>query len=109
MLNPIYRWLAAALVLLTVVGVIYGKGRLDASHKASLADLTFQLKVASHVAARERDARAVDLINYSAAEARLSVLDHEISELTTYANQLEDADRECLSGADTDRLRLLWP
>lgn len=100
--------IAAVLAVLAVVGGIYAKGRLDASHAAEVARLEENLAIAQRNAEREREARAVDAINLVASRQRLDLLQTKTDELLEYINELEDASRVCLSGADTERLRRLW-
>ncbi|KAA3452723.1 hypothetical protein C7I87_00660 [Mesorhizobium sp. SARCC-RB16n] len=96
------------LAVLTLIGVIYGKGRLDAKHAAETALLKGNLKVAELNLKNEKDARLGDAILATEAAKRQAALSTKIDELNTYAETLEDANRECLSGADVERLRDLW-
>ncbi|WP_149902377.1 hypothetical protein [Mesorhizobium sp. SARCC-RB16n] len=88
--------------------MIYGKGRLDAKHAAETALLKGNLKVAELNLKNEKDARLGDAILATEAAKRQAALSTKIDELNTYAETLEDANRECLSGADVERLRDLW-
>lgn len=101
LLNPIYKALAGLAVILLVTGGAYIKGRSDAYDSAHVAQLEQSLKT-------EREARAVDAINASAAKAYLGTLEVRIKDLNDYAASLEDGRSVCLSGNDTDRLRNLW-
>jgi hypothetical protein len=56
----------------------------------------------------ERTARAADATAAAAQAKRLNDLTTKTTDLQEYANALEDAGRECLTGADIDRLRNLW-
>jgi hypothetical protein len=107
-MTTVYKWLATLLAVLAVVGIIYGKGRLDSAHKAELAAVQEQLVKAEILRKAEAAARAADTELAQAQAARLSQLNSDISGLNAYVDALQDADRECLSGADTDKLRQLW-
>lgn len=104
----VLKWVAPILIVLAVVGVIYGKGRLDAKHAAEVANLKRDLATATHVIELEREAREADAALASAQAVRLRELSAKSDAIQEYADALEDARRECLSGADSDRLRDLW-
>lgn len=107
-INPIYKWLAWLLAILAVVGVIYGKGRLDSHYSNKIDKLQSELATAKEAIETERNARAVDAINAAASRQRLDALESKSKDLEAYVDQLEDANAVCLSGADTERLRGLW-
>lgn len=88
--------------------MIYGKGRLDSKHAAEMALLQGNLRVAEMNLKNEQDARQQDATLATEAAKRQAALHTKIDELNTYADTLEDANRECLSGADVERLRDLW-
>lgn len=90
------------------MGVIYGKGRLDASHAAELAQVTQSLDAAKAAIENEKAARQSDAILAAENAKRASALNTKIDELETYVDTLQDRDRECLSRDDTERLRDLW-
>jgi hypothetical protein len=96
------------LAVLALVGVIYGKGRLDAKHAAETALLKGNLKVAELNLKNEKDARQGDAILATEAAKRQAALTHKIDELDAYVDTLQDRDSVCLSGTDTERLRDLW-
>lgn len=107
-LSSTAKWylLAAAVVAgLAGVGLIYAKGRLDAAHAAQLRDLQEDIKRADQRAEAERLARLADNQQAALDAAQQEALEAQIVELQ---DGLEDATRECLTGADTDRLRKLW-
>ncbi|PLP55543.1 hypothetical protein CYK37_30090 [Mesorhizobium loti] len=104
----IYGYLAGLVVILTIIGVVYGKGRLDAAHKAELRATQIELSAAVKVIEGERKARQQDAIRATEAAKRQASLNTKIDELNAYVDTLEDADRECLSGPDVERLRDLW-
>ena len=47
-------------------------------------------------------------VNSAAAQAELDQVDARLDDFTEYADETPDAHAECLSGADTERLRSLW-
>lgn len=104
----IYGYLAGLVALLAIVGVIYGKGQLDARHAVELGRLKADLRTAELVLKAEQDARKQDAILATEAAKRQASLNTKIDELNAYVDTLEDADRECLSGPDVERLRDLW-
>jgi hypothetical protein len=107
-MTPVYKWLASLLAVLAVVGIIYGKGRLDSAHKAELAEVTSQLAEVTQLRKLEKSAYAADALLAKAQADKLVHLNSELTGLNAYVDALQDADRECLSGADTDKLRQLW-
>ena len=88
--------------------MIYGKGRLDAKHASEMAILQGNLRVAEMNLKNEQDARQQDAILATEAAKRQAAMSTKIDELNAYVDTLEDANRECLSGADVERLRNLW-
>ncbi|MEY9719279.1 uncharacterized protein (DUF608 family) [Sinorhizobium fredii] len=104
----LYSWLAGLLAILAVVGVIYGKGRLDAKHANEVRQLKENVELAQGIIDVERDARKADAILATEAAKRQSSLQLKITGLESYVETLQDRDRECLSGADVERLRDLW-
>lgn len=108
LISKLYGWIAGLVAVLAIIGVIYGKGRLDASHAASVASLQNDLKVSQEVVKREHEARTQDAILATEAAKRQTALKIKIDGLESYVDTLEDRDRQCLSGPDVDRLRDLW-
>ena len=108
MIPRIYAYLAGLLAIIAVVGVIYGKGRLDARHSAELAAVQSELSTAKGVIQAERAARLQDAILAAEAAKRQAALTTKIDELNDYVDTLQDRDSQCLTGADTERLRDLW-
>ncbi|AIK68516.1 hypothetical protein Lo5R7ANS_46 [Mesorhizobium phage vB_MloP_Lo5R7ANS] len=104
----LYGWLAGLIAILAIVGVIYGKGRLDANHATETAQLTETIELQRKAIEKEQAARQSDAIVASENAKRQAALQTKIGELNQYVETLEDADRECLSGADVERLRDLW-
>jgi hypothetical protein len=102
------KWIAPLLAVLAIVGIIYGKGSLDSKHAAELKTVTDQLAIAQDTIALEKAVRAKDTVIAQANAVFLTDLNTNIDGLNSYAKALPDADRECLSGADTDKLRALW-
>lgn len=107
-MTTMYKWLAGVIAVLAVVGIIYGKGRLDQKHALELSSVRTELATAQIVIAKEKEARLLDNEAAKAANLRLNELNSSISGLHAYVDALEDANSQCLSGADTDRLRTLW-
>ncbi|MDX0455494.1 hypothetical protein GOC72_18740 [Sinorhizobium medicae] len=107
-LSKLYGWLAGLAVILAVIGVIYGKGRLDASHAASVRQLTENIELAQRIIDTERNARNADAVLATEAAKRQAALNLKITGLESYVDTLQDRDRECLAGADVDELRNLW-
>jgi hypothetical protein len=96
------------LAVLALIGVIYGKGRLDSKHASDMAVLQGNLRVVEMNLKNEQDARLSDAILATEAAKRQAALTHKVDELNQYVDTLQDADRECLSGPDVERLRDLW-
>ncbi|MER9628892.1 hypothetical protein [Mesorhizobium sp. M0296] len=96
------------LAVLALVGVIYGKGRLDAKHAIEISQLNETIELTNAALDKERTARQSDAIIAAENAKRQAALQTKIGELNQYVETLEDADRECLSGADVERLRDLW-
>lgn len=108
MTAKLYGWIASIVVLLLIVGAIYAKGRLDASHAAETANLKRDLETAMRVAYIEKRARQQDSIKAAEDAKRQAALQTKIGELNDYVDTLEDRNRECLSSTDTQRVRDLW-
>lgn len=106
--GKLYIYGAIALLLLAGIGTIYAKGRMDAAHKAEVEELKGSLKHAIETADRERKARLADAILATENAKRKAALETKIGELDAYVESLEDRDRVCLDGRDTERLRDLW-
>ncbi|MER8421853.1 hypothetical protein [Mesorhizobium sp. M1329] len=104
----LYGWLAGLVAILAIIGVIYGKGRLDAKHAVETKQLTETIELQRKAIENEQAARQSDAIVASENVKRQAALQTKIGELNQYVETLEDADRECLSGADVERLRDLW-
>lgn len=99
--SKLLRFIAPVLLVLSIVGLIYGKGRMDAAHEAELLELRQALKI-------EEEARIADAYQALASSKRLAQLDTKVKTMEEYVEKLEDANRVCLSNADTDSLRNLW-
>ena len=102
------KWVAPLIAILVVVGLIYGKGSLDSKHAADLQTVKDQLSAAQDTIALEKNARILDATAAAEAQERLYKLNTNIDGLNAYVDALQDANRQCLSGADSDRLRQLW-
>lgn len=98
-------------LILLLIGTgfkLYFAGRAAAEREAELARVQVELQEARDAAERERAARIQDAILAEEAAKRIMILMDQISDLTEYVNDLEDADLVCLDGDDTDELRKLW-
>ncbi|MDX0270903.1 hypothetical protein GOC13_24455 [Sinorhizobium meliloti] len=104
----ILKWVAPILIVLAVVGGFYAKGQIDARHAAELASIKRDLATATNVLKLEREARTADAALAQAQAQRINTLSAQSDAIQEYADALEDARRECLSGADNERLRDLW-
>ncbi len=102
------KWIAPTLALLVVVGAIYGKGRLDSAHKAGVAQVTKELALTKLQLQTEQNARAIDAATAKTDATKVNQLNTKIDGLNAYVDALEDANRQCLSGADSNQLRQLW-
>ena len=102
------KWIAPILAVLAVVGIIYGKGRLDSKHAAELTTVKDQLATSEYLRKSEQAARVADAAKAAQDAAKVTQLNTQIDGLNAYVDALQDADRECLSGADNDKLRELW-
>ncbi|MBD9511917.1 hypothetical protein IB265_34780 [Ensifer sp. ENS10] len=108
-MNPfILKWVVPVLLLLTVMGGAYAKARIDAKHAAEVAQIRRDLAVAELVIASEKAAREADAVLAGAQALKMRELSAKSDAIQEYADALEDARRECLSGADSERLRDLW-
>ncbi len=108
MIPKIYGYLAALVFVLLVLGGLYAKGRLDADHAGEVKkwrDDYVELRLDYD---REQTARADDALKARQAAERLTALNTQVANLQEYADGLEDANAQCLSGPDVDRLRDLW-
>lgn len=107
-MNVIYKWLIAVVMVLLVLGGIYAKGRLDTKHKLELASVQSQLRLAQTIIEKEREARVADARLAQEAAQKAADLKLKVTNLQEYVDALADAGRECLSSADTERLRDIW-
>ncbi|MDW9532262.1 hypothetical protein [Sinorhizobium meliloti] len=107
-MTKLYSWLAGLLAILAVVGVIYGKGRVDAKHANEVRQLKENIELAQRIIDVEREARKADAVLATEAAKRQSALKLKITGLESYVETLQDRDSQCLSGPDVDRLRDLW-
>ena len=87
------------------VGYSYYLGNKHASAKAALALSEANLATAKRAVIKADQAAKADAILAVAEANRAASLDATIKELN---DQLQDRDRVCLDGPDTERLRGLW-
>ena len=93
-------------VALGVAGLsVYLKGRSDASHRIKIEQLQQANAGYEKQLALWRESYKEDQEAYAESQLQLLTLETKIEELTSYVDQDEAGDRECL---DTDRLRNLW-
>jgi hypothetical protein len=103
-LRKYWTHIAVVLALAVAITAIYQKGVSDAASRQTRKQLAAAIETIKVTkAAYAEDAKA--LITSKVREAEL---DAQIGELSEYVSDLEDANHECLSGADTDQLRKLW-
>lgn len=107
-MTRLYGWLAGIVAVLAVIGVIYGKGQLDQRHASEVVRLKTDLRTAEMVIEAERNARRLDAARVVEQARHRVELQSRLSELNDYVETLEDRNRQCLSGADVERLRHLW-
>ncbi len=93
------------LALMSVGTGLYVKGRLDASHKIEVAQLR-----ADKLALEERIKLTNQLVKADAVQAvkDQDALESYQGQANELLNKLEDAERVCLTGNDTDSVRSLW-
>jgi hypothetical protein len=113
MLWLLKNWKSAILIVsllaLSITGVgLYHKGKAVARQEQQIVSLQTDLNTAKAVIKNEQEARLNDAILATEAAKRQAALSTKIDELNQYVDTLQDADRECLTGADTERLRDLW-
>jgi hypothetical protein len=104
----VIKWLAPILIVLALVGGGYLKGKADADRSAEISQLTdafLDMKTKRDI---EMAARVADANLAKEQGKKLRELKAQAQSIQEYADALEDAGRECLSGADNDRLRDLW-
>lgn len=100
------RLIAAAfgLLVLAVLSLLLVNSRL--ASKASIAEReVVELRLSIE---RNEEVRNADALMFQAQSATIATLDKKIMELKAYVADLSDRDAECLSPADTERLRSLW-
>lgn len=101
--------LALALLALSITGVaLYQAGKTEANQKNTITTLTENLRVANAITLRNQKALEGDQKAATAEALKATELGSKVAELHAYSQALADANRECLSGADVDRLRNLW-
>ncbi|RWO57052.1 hypothetical protein [Mesorhizobium sp.] len=100
---------AAALAALAFTGWrLYEAGEASATQKHQIATLKQDLANAELIQKMQRIALEGDQERAAEDAKKITTLNDRISDLNEYVESLADRDRECLSGADTDRLRDLW-
>lgn len=107
-LSRYWAHLAVILAAIAIVFLIYSKGAADTKARLELASVQSELVEAQRLRSVEQKAYTDDATRAAQAQDRLSALTDQIDELSEYAANLEDANRECLAPADTERMRNLW-
>lgn len=107
-MSRIYVWIIAVLCVILAGFVGFNRYQINKVHKAEIASLQHELKETRTSIEKERKARVADTRLAHEAAQKAAKLNTEIKSLEEYINTLEDANRECLSGADVERLRQLW-
>lgn len=102
------RWIAPVVIVLAVVYAIYDRGRTNAEHAAEMTEVKRKLALSQTLAATERQRRENDARLAAEQARRMLELEAAANGLQVYADALEDANNECLSGDDTDKLRDFW-
>jgi len=104
--NPRIAFAGLAVMALLSLGTgLYVKGRMDASHKIEVAQLR-----ADKAALEARIELTNKLVKANAVQAAKDqeALDQLEGTANELLNKLEDAERLCLTGTDTDGVRSLW-
>lgn len=104
----VIKWLAPVLIVLALVGGIYAKGRIDSKHAAEIALMKADLATAELVIASDKAKRVADANLAKEQAEQIGELKSKAQSIQEYADALEDAGRECLSGADVGQLHHLW-
>ncbi|PQZ43364.1 hypothetical protein CQ059_05380 [Brucella pseudogrignonensis] len=107
-MNVIYKWLIGLVAVLALFGFIYAKGHSEAKARAELQATRQELSELYYKISKEREARVADARLAEEAAVRADALRTKITNLQEYVDALADAGRECLSSADTERLRDIW-
>jgi len=100
--------IVAVVAVLAIIGGIYWKGASDKEARLALASVQSDLLETQRLRALEQKTYQKDAKLAAQAQVRLSGLSAQIDGLNEYVATLEDAGRECLAPADTERLRNLW-
>jgi len=106
-LVPFRAWLiiGAVAAALTFTGIVYGKGYAAAKHAVEVANLQAQTKYLRETLAQRQEAYA-HLAEETAKDAAVIMdLNERVEKATA---ELEDAERQCLTEKDTDKLKELW-
>ncbi|UWF59805.1 hypothetical protein [Brucella sp. 2716] len=107
-MSVIYKWIASILAVIAVVGLIYAKGHSEAEAKAELRATQLELSQLYYDIAKEREARVADARLAEEAAQKAADLKSKVTSLQEYADALKDANAQCLSSSDTQRVRDLW-
>lgn len=108
----LYGIIGLIIAILVGCGVIYGKGRLDASHAAELADA--QSRVAAANAALAQTKKDLEAAERAAQLDQLQALqdakdkDQRNANVTSQAALLADPNRVCFDAGDSERVRSLY-
>lgn len=108
----LYGVIGLLIALLVGGGVLYGKGRLDATHAAALQDAQHKVDAANaRLAQTKKDLAAAE---QAAEQDRLQALqdakdkDQRDAFVAEQADRLADPSAACFDGVDADRLRSLY-
>lgn len=101
--------LGAALVALMGTGwFLYDAGRDAANQRTRIVQLEEQVRTAALNIRLTKETLEADQLRARTAALAIAALNSKIGTLNDYADTLADRNRECLSGADVERLRHLW-
>jgi len=96
---------AAIVAVISAIGAVYWKGRVDARHAIELQSLERQVEILEHNNKVLNDAALADK---ERAKQDALVLETYEGAVDALMADLEEAGRICLSARDTDGLRGLW-
>ncbi len=101
--------LTLSLLALSVTGIaLYQKGKAEARQEQQIVSLKADLAIANRLMELTNETLKADQERAAKDAQAYTELSKRKAALNDYADSLADRDRECLSGADVDRLHGLW-